>query len=217
VADAAIIFDVDGVLLDLTRHEEEIFFAALSKFVPTENLSRDWNSYKIRNDEDIIIEILDRNQLPASLKLEVIEQYISVLKKSTIKSVPIAGAASLLQTLHGKAQLGIATANLLRAAKHRLEQTDLWSLVADHAHGAEGGGHKSVILQRCIQHMNVPLHRIVYVGDNRNDVEAGVQQGVHFIGFSIDPERCAQLRLYGAQHVCQNHLETFELIKQLLA
>ena len=57
VADFAIIFDVDGVLLELTSDEEELFFTALSKFVPTENLSRDWNSYRIRNDEDIMTEI----------------------------------------------------------------------------------------------------------------------------------------------------------------
>jgi FMN phosphatase YigB (HAD superfamily) len=54
---AAVIFDVDGVLLELTSAEEDAFFAPFAQRYGLENLSRDWNSYAIRNDENIIAEI----------------------------------------------------------------------------------------------------------------------------------------------------------------
>ena len=55
-----------------------------------------------------------------------------------------------------------------------------------HAHGADGGGHKREILARAIAATGLPRNRIVYIGDNLNDVEAGLANGVHFIGFSTD-------------------------------
>lgn len=216
MVDRAIIFDVDGVLLTLTPDEEELFFAALSKFVPVENLSRDWNSYRIRNDENIIAEVLERNGLPASHLRSVIDHYIATLKSSFITSVPIAGAAHLLTAYQNKAHLGIATANLREAAKHRLERANLWQPVSHYAFGADGGGHKTEILARALQAVNLPRNRVVYIGDNLNDVEAGLHHGVQFIGFSTSDMRLQHLREGGAQHVSRSHTETMVLINTLL-
>jgi phosphoglycolate phosphatase-like HAD superfamily hydrolase len=217
VAETAVIFDVDGVLLELTRDEEEIFFDALANFLPTESLSRDWNSYKIRNDEDIIAEILQQHQLSANLSPLVIARYLALLHTSATKSIAVAGAAHLLKELHGVHHCGIATANLLGAAQHRLQQAELWSLVAAHAHGADGGGHKMVILGRALAQLQIPASHVVYVGDNIYDVEAGLSHGVHFIGFSRDAERCEILRAAGACHISTHHQETMQLISTLLA
>ena len=43
---AAVIFDVDGVLLELMAAEEDAFFAPLTARYGLTNLSRDWNSYR---------------------------------------------------------------------------------------------------------------------------------------------------------------------------
>jgi HAD superfamily hydrolase (TIGR01549 family) len=217
VADRAIIFDVDGVLLELSRDEEDIFFSALSKFVPVEHLSRDWNSYKIRNDENIIAEILERNNLSSDLTSDVAEHYIQLLQTSSIKAVEIAGATELLRALNGKASLGIATANLLQAAKHRLQHLNLWHFVSDHASGADGGGHKSDILGRAIAGFRQKPERIIFIGDNLNDVAAGVHHNVDFIGFSESAERRKTLQNAGAKLIAGTHAETFEFLQKLLA
>jgi phosphoglycolate phosphatase-like HAD superfamily hydrolase len=216
LADCAIIFDVDGVLLELTRDEEEIFFTALSKFVPTENLSRDWNSYKIRNDEDIIAEILERNHLSPSKKSEVMSHYIKLLEQSTGRAVTIEGSAQLLEASAKLAKLGIATANLLAAAKHRLQQADFWNAIKNHAQGADGGGHKTIILGRNIASFHPKPNRIIYIGDNLNDVAAGLAHGVNFIGFSQNAERRKILSKAGAIYTSENHDETLAHIIRML-
>jgi phosphoglycolate phosphatase-like HAD superfamily hydrolase len=219
--DSAVIFDCDGVLLELLHAEEEMFFSALSAFVPTEELSRNWNSYSIRNDDDIISEVLARFGRPENLKPAVVNHYLcglaSALNNKHITSTAIPGTENLLQQLKGKHRLGLATANFIEAARLRLEQAGLWPFVSDHAIGADGGGHKHQLLARLLETIPLPKSRIVYVGDNMVDVEAGLKNGVHLIGFSLSQTRRDQLRAAGARHIAASHAETTTLIGQFLA
>jgi phosphoglycolate phosphatase-like HAD superfamily hydrolase len=217
---AAVIFDVDGVLLELTRAEEDAFFLPFERRYGLKGISRDWNSYAIRNDESIIAEILARHGLPEGEHAEVVADYLNVLKlqlaDGTIETIAIPGAPELLQKLEGSRRLGIATANLLGAAELRLKDAGLWYHVSACAHGADGGGHKRQILARAMAAIGLPKERIVYIGDNLNDVEAGFANGVNFIGFSTDSARLTELERAGAFHTCNNHLDSFRLIGHLL-
>jgi len=220
MADAAVIFDVDGVLLELTCAEEDAFFVPFERRYGLKDISRDWNSYTIRNDENIIAEILARHGLPEHENAEVVADYLDVLKQQladgTIETIAISGALELLQNLSGSLQIGIATANLLSAAELRLKDAGLWDYVSACAHGADGGGHKRETLTRAIAATGLPKNRIVYIGDNLNDAEAGLSNGVHFIAFSIDSVRLAELKRAGAGHTSNNHLDSFRLIGHLL-
>jgi phosphoglycolate phosphatase-like HAD superfamily hydrolase len=55
------------------------------------------------------------------------------------------------------------------------------------------------------------------VGDNVVDVDAGLMNGVHLIGFSLNQARRDQLRAAGARHIATSHRETAALIGQFLA
>ncbi len=219
--DSAVIFDVDGMLLELTSAEEELFFVPFTKYMDSTTLSRDWNSYRIRNDEDIINEISEKHQLPESNKHLIKAEYLALLTQSLnsqrIVSTPITGAAHLLAQLTATTLLGVATANFREAAKLRLEAARIWKPVSNFACGADGGGHKSEILSRALAAINLPKSRIVYVGDNLNDLQAGRDNGVHFIGFSTDPQRRKILHEAGALHVTSTHQENLPLIYQMLA
>jgi HAD superfamily hydrolase (TIGR01549 family) len=220
MTDAAVIFDVDGVMLQLTRDEEELFFKTFEPYLDKARLSRDWNSYRIRNDENIIEEILELNKLSADLKSNIIKDYLNLLTESlkaqAIQTVEISGIRPLLSNLSRHARLGIATANLRDAARLRLEAVGLWESVKTIAFGADGGGHKSEILARVIAAINLPRSRIVYLGDNLNDMIAGHENAVHFIGFSNDPERREKLRSAGATHVTAHHADNLSLIRKML-
>lgn len=221
MADAAIIFDVDGVLLELTAAEEELFFQPFARRCDASHLSRDWNSYHTRNDEDIVAEIVDREELPDADRKNIKDEYLKLLEAqlcaATLRPTPVAGAETLLNALSERAVLGIATANFREAARLRLVQAKLWDFVSDHACGAEGGGHKSEILGRTLARINLPKSRIIYIGDNVNDVEAGLKHQIHFIGFSTDPQRRHILHLAGAHRLSADHDQTARLIKTVLS
>ena len=218
--DWAIIFDVDGVLLELTRAEEELFFQPFARRIDATQLSRDWNSYNIRNDEEIVNEIVARYHL-APRQAEVIRaEYLALLESElagALRSVPIAGARELLATFAPHAQLGIATANFRKAAELRLSQAGMWLPVARLAHGANGGGHKADILARAIAASGLPAARVIYVGDNVNDVVAGLHNKAHFIGFAQDAARRDKLAQAGARLLAANHMETAKHIRAILS
>ena len=221
--DAAVIFDVDGVLLDLTPAEEDAFFWAFRKLHGLDGLSRDWDSYRIRNDEDIIAEILGRHfgrEASRNERLAVTTAYLNHLASDLDlkRLIPLAieGAVDLVDRLQGRARLGIATANLRQAAEFRLATCRLWHAVEDHAFGADGGGPKRDILARAIAGVGVPRERIVFVGDNLNDVEAGLANGVHFIGFTRDEAKGHRLAAAGAKRICNHHQDTLKHIEDAL-
>lgn len=216
--DSAVIFDVDGVLLDLTAAEEDAFFLAFERLHGLTGLSRDWDSYRIRNDEHIIAEILERHGLTGREEA-VVADYLALLagglQSGRLKPVEIAGARALLDQLSGT-RLGIATANLLPAARLRLDSLGLWAPVAGLAFGAEGSGHKRETVARAIAATGLPKNRIVYVGDNLNDVDAGLANGVHFIGFAQEEARRARLAAAGARHLAGDHGTTLGIIRHVL-
>lgn len=218
--EAAVIFDVDGVLLELTRAEEDAFFAPFETRHGITGLSRDWDSYRTRNDEDIIAEILEAHGLAVPESTTIIADYLDVLRggigTGALKPVEIPGARELLAELVNGPRLGVATANFIAAAQLRLEATGFWPAVSQLAFGAEGGGHKRDTVARAIAATGLPPDRIVYIGDNLNDVEAGLGNGVHFIGFSVDEPRRHQLHEAGARHTSGDHETTLPLIRELL-
>jgi phosphoglycolate phosphatase-like HAD superfamily hydrolase len=220
MADWAVIFDVDGVLLELTPAEEELFFIPFASRCDASKLSRDWNFYRIRNDEEIVAEIVERVGLPTTEKQNIKIEYLSLLgeqlESKALSSLPIKGAETLLTDCASFAQLGVATANFKEAGKLRLKSAGLWHHVSDHAYGADDGGHKHEILRRALQPINLPKSHIIYVGDNVNDVEAGLMNGVRFIGFSENADRLKTLKTHGAQFLAQNHAQTWAHINSFL-
>jgi len=217
--DWAIIFDVDGVLLELTRQEEELFFVPFAKRIDATELSRDWNSYQIRNDEEIVKEIVARYRLPPREAEVITIEYLALLEgelAGALKSVPIAGARELLAAFAPQARLGIATANFRKAAELRLAQAGMWTPVSNLAHGADGGGHKADILARAIVASGLPSERVIFIGDNVNDMVAGQHNKAHFIGFTQDAARRVKLVQAGAILLAADHTETAGYIRAIL-
>ena len=222
---SAVIFDVDGVLLHLTGPEEDAFFTPFEHLYGLTGLSRDWDSYKVRNDEDIISEILNRhlgtapdgNQM-ARLIATYHETMRAGLATGAFTTSVINGTGALLDNLAAIPGLvmGMATANLASIAAMRLRHAGLWHHVKDHPGGAEGGGAKAEILKRVLDRLQLAPDRVVFIGDNLNDVAAGLVNGVHFIGFCEDEQRRTRLAAAGATALSGDHATTLALIRSML-
>ena len=221
----AVIFDVDGPLLHLGTQEEDAFFAPLEKLFGITGLSRDWDSYDVRNDHDIIHQVL-RGHFGDAFERAHYDAYVAAydaelkagfssgqLEVSIVPKAPDMVAA--LANQPGLA-LGIATANLRCAAETRLREAGLWSHLSAFPGTADKSGHKYEVLARVIADLELPADRIVFIGDNLNDLDAGRRNGTHFIGFHVHRERQQRLSDNGADHVTGDHDQTLALIRSML-
>lgn len=222
---SAVIFDVDGPLLDLTTAEEDAYFEPFREIHGLENLSRDWDAYRVRNDIEIYREIYETHlgRSPGAVELErLTAHYLATLsgwiEQGRADVVAIPGAQDLVARLAGLGgvALGTATANLQGAARIRLERAGMWRALSAYPGAAERGGPKRDVLASVIAELELPPDRIVFLGDNLNDLDAGRVNGVHFVGFHVDSARRERLRAAGAEIVAGDHAASFELIRGML-
>jgi phosphoglycolate phosphatase-like HAD superfamily hydrolase len=220
----AVIFDVDGVLLHLSPAEEDGFFEPFREAYGLTGLSRDWNAYHIRNDLHIVQEIIESRFGRAATAQEVEawrRRYLEIIQDWIERGVfavqPVAGAVDLLRDLGRSGTLtGIATANVIDAARMRLEAAGVWPHIR-HWAGAESGGPKKQILGKLISDLGLSRREVIYIGDNLNDLEAGREHAGHFIGFSSSARQRQYLKECGVVLLAGDHRETRLLLERLLS
>ncbi len=203
-----VVFDINGVLLDLTQPEIAVYLNAF-KTCGIDHVSDDWNSYKTRNDIEIIREVLTQHfrQAPSEADIAtVIQAYLLALdeglhNRSIVPKV-IPGARETIAALkkHDELKLGLASANIERAARLRLAAVDM-EQAFDAGGFAELGVNKSQILAALIDAYKISPNRLLFIGDHPSDVAAAHENGVEFLGIAEQPELQAKLRLAGAQEI----------------
>ncbi len=226
----AVIFDVDGVVLHLTPPEEAAYFQALEDVFGITDASPDWDSYRARNDVEIVEELIETRLNRASTPADInafSDKYISLvdvgIRTGDIEVLEIEGIRDVLMALTQAENLimGLATANLMGMAKMRLRHVGLNEFFKVGGF-AEAGGPKRQILQATIAGLSdeqghpIPKDRIVFLGDNVGDVDAGLANGCGLIAFSEDKSKHPKLRQAGATCLIDSHTQTVAMIEQLL-
>ena len=226
----AVIFDVDGVLLHLTKPEEDAFFSALEMVFGITGASADWDSYRVRNDVAIVEELIERHlgrKATAGDIHRFTDKYISQIdigiRAGEIEVQTIDGVRDVLMSLTtiDDITMGLATANLMAAAKLRLRTAGLSDFFTVGGF-AEARGPKREILRKTIAQLKMPdgspmpRDRIVYLGDNLVDVDAGLTNGCGFIAFNVDETKHDTLKNAGAGTVLSDHAATAAEIRRLL-
>lgn len=226
----AVIFDVDGVILHLTPPEEAAFFKALEVVFGIDDASPDWDSYRARNDVEIVEELIETRLGRPPTSGDIIaftDKYISLvdvaLRTGEIEVLEVEGIREVLMALTRAENLimGLATANLMGMAKMRLRHVGLNDFFKVGGF-AEARGPKRQILKATIAGLQdergrpIPKERIVFLGDNVGDVDAGLANGCGLIAFSEDEGKHQRLKAAGATHIIASHTDTVALIEDLL-
>ncbi len=227
---SAVIFDVDGVILHLTPPEEAAFFKALELVFGITDASPDWDSYRARNDVEIVEELIEnRLERPATAGdiNTFTDKYVSLvdigIRTGEIEVLAVDGIRDVLMALTRADNLimGLATANLMSMAKMRLRHVGLNDFFKVGGF-AEARGPKRQILSKTIaglqdeQGQAIPKERVVFLGDNVGDVDAGLGNGCGLIAFSEDTAKHDRLRAAGAELIISSHQDTVAAIEQLL-
>ncbi len=226
----AVIFDVDGVVLHLTPPEEAAFFQALQMVFGIDDASPDWDSYRARNDVEIVEELietrLNRPATPADVNAFT-DKYISLvdigIRTGEIEILEIDGIRDVLMALTQASDLimGLATANFMGMAKMRLRHVGLNDFFKVGGF-AEARGPKRQILQKTLAGLTdergrpIPKERVVFLGDNVGDVDAGLFNECGLIAFSDDLAKHKKLKDAGATHIISSHADTLSMIENLL-
>ncbi len=226
----AVIFDVDGVVLHLTPPEEAAFFQALQMVFGIDDASPDWDSYRARNDVEIVEELIEtrlkRPATPADVNAFT-DKYISLvdvgIRTGEIEVLEIDGIRDVLMALTQANNLimGLATANFMGMAKMRLRHVGLNDFFKVGGF-AEARGPKRQILEKTMAGLTdergrpIPKERVVFLGDNVGDVDAGLSNECGLIAFSEDLAKHQKLKDAGASHIIASHADTLPMIEKLL-
>lgn len=185
MADACVIFDIDGTLVDSVAFDARCYIAAVRDVLGDVSFRSDW-SYEHITDSGILRQLcqengLDSAQCEHSVKARFGELIAGHLSRQGICS-PIPGARGLLEELRSTrdCHLGIATGGWGHTASMKLRHAG-YDVSGLPIASADDAYERVRIMELC--RARLPATRVtIYVGDGEWDQRASEQLGWHFVG-----------------------------------
>ena len=183
----AIIFDLDGTLIDSYDLDVKLYRKAVLLEVPGVKFRESWYDYHDSTDSGILTEILNEFDLPVADYYDSVRQRFRKLVKEHFQSFnncrQIPGAASLLNELQKKSntEIGIATGGWRHTAKMKLEAAGLSHIEVPMSSGDDAHS-RTEIMRICASRMGFSISKYIYVGDGEWDLKAADELGWEFIG-----------------------------------
>ena len=183
----AIIFDVDGTLIDSMKFDSEIYVRAVKKVLGNVFIHDDWGKYENVTDPGILNQIIRENHVSeAEKKAFEVRKYFGELMLSHLSLNPCKpkrGAIEAINKLKANPNyvVGYATGGWGHTAIMKLRSASLFNnniplFSGDHHHSRVN------IMKLCKDHISPLNNYIVYVGDAPWDLEATYKLGWGFIG-----------------------------------
>jgi beta-phosphoglucomutase-like phosphatase (HAD superfamily) len=184
----ALIFDIDGTLIDSERIDAELFVRAVKEVCGNVHIADDWTTFTRVTDVGILSEIFERNgrEPAAAIISEVRERFRTLLEEflgSGGTCSPITGITGFLDLVSSNPSvaLGIATGGWGTTARMKLAAAGI-DIAAIPLSSSDDSDDRSLIMQHCLSRMNGPFGRVVYIGDGVWDRNACEALGWRFIG-----------------------------------
>jgi phosphoglycolate phosphatase-like HAD superfamily hydrolase len=183
----AIIFDIDGTLIESMKFDSKIYSQAVKKVLGDVFIYDDWGKYNNVTDPGILNQIIKENYISeAKQKAFEVRKYFGELISLHLRHQPCKpkkGAIEAINNLaaHQNYVVGYATGGWGHTAIMKLKSANLFNndiqlFSGDHHH------ERVNIMKLCKDHISPLKNDIVYVGDAPWDLEATSKLGWGFIG-----------------------------------
>jgi len=186
-ADIAIVFDLDGTLVDSHAFDSQLYAEALREVLGDVDIDPTWRRYRHVTDEGILAQILAEAGLAAQQQIRLrmrelfgakVEHYLA--RGGRCESMP--GAIAAIEALRAAGcRLGIATGGWEHTARMKLARAG-FSLEGLALASSDDAYDRVDIMNACLRRIGGTPDRAVYVGDGHWDLEASGRAGWRFIG-----------------------------------
>ena len=186
----AVIFDIDGTLVESSGFEDDLYVAAVRDVLGDVCIRKRWDTYRHVTDSGILRQIMEENRTRGEDRIREVRARFGDLVSQYLRNGgecdPTIGAIELineLRTAPGFA-IGFATGGWGHTARMKLEHA---GFNPEHAvlASSDDGHERTDIMQKCLDTLNAlgnSCQRVVYAGDAEWDVRATRELGWHFIG-----------------------------------
>jgi len=198
----AVIFDIDGTLVDSSGFEDDLYVAAVRDVLGDVCIRKRWNTYRHVTDSGILRQIMEENRIRGQNRIrgedrirseqlvrevrsrfgDMVSQYL----RDGGKCDPTIGAIDLIDALRAAPgyAVGFATGGWGHTARMKLGHA---GFNPEHAvlASSDDGHERTALMQKCVDGLDAKgnaFQRIVYVGDAEWDVQATRELGWQFIG-----------------------------------
>ena len=189
----AVIFDIDGTLVESAGFEDDLYIAAVRDVLGDVCIRKTWNTYRHVTDTGILRQIMEENRIRGEDQIrgeglirevrakfgDLVSQYL----RNGCPCDPTIGAIDLIDELRAAPgfAVGFATGGWGHTARMKLEHAGFNPKRVVLA-SSDDGVERTAIMQKCLDALGNSFQRIVYVGDAEWDVRATRELGWHFIG-----------------------------------
>ena len=192
----AVIFDIDGTLVE-SFHFDGLIYASAVKDVLGEVIIKDnWNHYKNVTDTGILRQIMDENRICEQGQIGKVRRKFGELVRRHLDNSgechPKKGAIGLVNKLLSdpRYKVGFATGGWRHTAEMKLQRAG-FDLKNPVLFSSDDSDERTRIMTKCLLALGSRFNRIVYIGDAEWDVRAAETLGWHLIGVGARLEgRC---------------------------
>ena len=188
---ALIVFDFDGTLVDSNRIKREAYDAALSGYPGASAAIRKALRTHPAGDRHTVLAAAVADLVPAgaargAATVRAVRAYGRYCLTQVGRAPEFKGVSSTLRRLARRHHLAVASATPQRAVRVLVGRRD-WPFEAATVLGAPRS--KAHNLTRLARRFDVPIRRVVLVGDSHVDRDAALEVGCHFIPVALDGAR----------------------------
>ena len=182
----AVIFDIDGTLVESFQFDGNIYVSAVKDVLGDVIIKDNWKHYKNITDTGILRQIMDENEICEEGQIGKVRKKFGDLVRRYLENSecrPKKGAIGLIDKLLSdpRYKVGFATGGWRHTAEMKLQQAgfDLKNTVL---FSSDDSDERVEIMKKCLFALGSRFNHVVYIGDAEWDIQAAETLGWHFIG-----------------------------------